>query len=215
MQFANEEAEDYGDDEYRELGYNLPPCEFQPSSAWYDPNQGRYYLPPQNYPLPDPVIWNTFDQERYTARLANHYQSVTEQNAKVAEDKTAHAKQEIEWLHQTIQQQSTLQNQSQFSAPAQFSTPNANAMLAGQLGSQTAVSAAPPVLSQSAMTIPAADLPAGTYSIYCLLPNPATVTQCVDPECNRWTSHQVCSCAPICHSPHLMSKCPMPNCCTE
>ncbi len=44
------------------------------------------------------------------------------------------------------------------------------------------MSAVPPVLSQSTTTIPAAELPAGTYSVYCLPPDPATVTQYVDPR---------------------------------
>ncbi len=91
------------------------------------------------------------------------------------------AEQEVEWLHRTIQEQSTLPAQSLFTAPTQASTPNVDATSAGQLAPQVAASAAPPVLSQSAMTIPAADLPAGTYSIYCPPPDPATVTQYVDP----------------------------------
>ncbi len=71
---------------------------------------------------------NAFDQEHYAAQLANYYQSVAEHEA-------ARIKQEVEWLRQTIQQQSVLQNQSQFSMPAQFSMLNTTTMLAGQLGS--------------------------------------------------------------------------------
>ncbi len=58
-QFANDEVEDYEEDG-GELGYNLPLHEFQPGSAWYDPNQGGYYQLPQNYPSPDPVMQNAF-----------------------------------------------------------------------------------------------------------------------------------------------------------
>ncbi len=60
--------------------------------------------------------------------------------------------------------------------------PNTDEALAGQLATQEAASAEQPVLSQSATTVPAADLPAGTYSIYCPPPDPATVTQYVDPR---------------------------------
>ncbi len=54
--------------------------------------------------------------------------------------------------------------------------------LARQLASQEAASAEQSVLPQSATTVSAAALPAGTYSIYCPPPDPATVTQYVDPR---------------------------------
>ncbi len=158
------------DDEGRVQHHDPPPREFQPGNGWYNPNLNGYYQPMQTYPSPDPIVQHAFDQECYAARLANHYQSV-------AKEKVAHAEQEIERLHQTIQQQSMLPAQSPLTAPAQSSTPNADVALAGQLAPQVAASAAPPVLSQSDMTIPVADLPTGTYSIYCPPPDPATVTQ--------------------------------------
>ncbi len=181
-QFIGDEAVDFGDDNSRAQGYDPPPHRSQLGSGWYNPNQHRYYQPMQTFPSPHPVVQHVFNQEHYTAQLANHYQLVTEQKAKAAEEKAACVEQENEWLRQTIQQQLMVQNQSQFSAPTQFSTPNADATLAGQLASQVAASAVLSVLSQSAMTIPATDLPAGTYSIYCPLPDPATVTQYVDPR---------------------------------
>ncbi len=73
-------------------------------------------------------------------------------------------------------------DQSQISTPAQASTPNVDAMLAGTQATQIAMSAAPPVLLPMVTTIPAAALPAGTYSVYCPPPDPATVTQYVDPR---------------------------------
>ncbi len=163
------------------LGHGPPPRGSRLSNGWDDLNQDGCYLLMQIYQSPDLVVQHALDQERYAAQLASHYQSVAERNAKAAEEKAVHAEQEIDWLRQTIQQQSTLQNPSPFTATTQASTPNEDAMLAGQLAAQTAASAAPPVLSQSATTIPAVGLPAGTYSIYCLLPDPATVTQYVDP----------------------------------
>ncbi len=148
-------AVDYGDDGSRVQGYGPPPHGSQFDGGWYNPNQNGYYQPMQTYPSPDPIVQHAFNQEHYAAQLSNHYQSVAEQSSKMAEEKAACVEQENEWLHQTIQQQSTVPDQSQFSAPTQFSTPNADAMLAGQLASQAAASAAPPILSQSATTIPA------------------------------------------------------------
>ncbi len=179
-QFANDEAEDYEGDE-GELGYNLPPHNSQHSSDWHDPNQGGYYQPPQYYPSPDPEVQSAFDQEHYAAQLANYYQSIAEQEAVHAQQEAAHAKQEIDQLCQMIRQQSVLQNQPQLSRPAQSSTPTTAVMLAGPLGSQTAVSAVPPVLAASDMTIPAANLSECTYSIYCPAPDPVTLTHYVDP----------------------------------
>ncbi len=48
----------------------------------------------QTYPSPDPVVQQAFNQERYAAQLANHYQSVAEQNTKAAEEKAARIEQE-------------------------------------------------------------------------------------------------------------------------
>ncbi len=175
----------FGNNESRVQGYDPPPHRSQFKSGWYNPNQNGYYQPMQTYPSPDPVVQRAFDQECYAARLANHYQSVAEHNAKAAEERIAHAEQETEWLRQTIQQQSMVPNQSQFSTPAQASALNADEALARQLAAQEATSAEQPVLSQSAMTIPTADLPVGTYSIYCPKPDPATVTQYVDPQVQK------------------------------
>ncbi len=108
--------------------------------------------------------------ERYATQLTNYYQLIADQDA-------ACTQQEVEWLRQTIQQHSTLQNQSQLSAPTQSSTPTATAMLAGQLGSQTAASAALPALALSDTTVPAVDLPEHHYSIYYPTSDPATVIQ--------------------------------------
>ncbi len=173
-QFADDEVEDYEDDE-GELGHNPPPHDFQLGSNWHDPNQGWYYQPPQYYLSPDPVVQSAFDQEHYAAQLANYYQLLAEQKA-------AHAEQENEQLRQTLRQQSVLQNQSQLSAPTQSSMPTAAAMLAGPLGSQTAASAAPPILTTSHTTIPAAKLPEHTYLIYCLAADQVMLTHYVDPR---------------------------------
>ncbi len=48
------------------------PHDFQLSSDWYDPNQGGYYQPLQDYLSPDPAVQNAFDQERYATQLTNY-----------------------------------------------------------------------------------------------------------------------------------------------
>ncbi len=143
----------------RVLGHGPPPRESQSSNGWYNPNQNGSYLPTQTYQSPNPIVQHALAQEHYAAQLASHYQLVAERNAKVAEEKATRAEQEIDRLHRVIRQQSTLQNPSSLVAPAQTSMLNVNAPLAGQLADQTAASAAPPVLSQTAMTTPAVDLP--------------------------------------------------------
>ncbi len=80
------------------------------------------------------------------------------------------------------------------SAPAQSSTPTIAAMLAGQLGSQQAASAALLVLASSDMTVPATDLSEHTYSIYYPVPDPATVTQYVD---HRVQQPHMCASTPL------------------
>ncbi len=174
---VDDDTVNYSDNESRVQGYDPPLHEPQFEDDWYNPNQNGYYQPMQTYPSSDPVMQHAFDQERYAARLASYNQSLAELNAKLAEESVGRAMWENQWLHQIIiQQQSTVPNQSQFNVPAEASMLNADEVLARQLATQEAVSAEQPVLPQSAMTVPAADLPAGTYSIYCPLPDPATVT---------------------------------------
>ncbi len=197
-QIANDEAGDY-DGNDGEQGYHLPQNDFECVNDWYNPNSGGYYQPPQYYLSPDPNAQDVFDQERYAARLANYYQSVAEQNAMCAQQEAAHVQPKNDQLHQMIQQQSMLPSYSQLSAPAQSSTPAIAAMLAGQVGSQTAASAVLPILASSDMTVPAADLPEHTYSIYYPIPDPATVTQYVDP---RVQQPNMCASTPLCTDLH-------------
>ncbi len=88
----------------RVQGYGSPPCGSQPGNGWYNPNQNGYYQPMKAYPSHDPAVQHAFNQECNAAQLANHYQSVAEQNAKAAEEKGAHVEQEIVCLRQSFQQ---------------------------------------------------------------------------------------------------------------
>ncbi len=76
--------------ESRAQGYDPPPRGSQFGSDWRNLNQDGYYQPMQIHSFSNLTLQHAFDQERYAAQLAEYYQSVAEQNAKAAEERSVY-----------------------------------------------------------------------------------------------------------------------------